>query len=117
MEERMRELQPEAAAALERAQGLAAEGVDGARLDVCRRQIEATLTGGEPPDPATLDPLDRALAELSEQFAFSVGDISDAQVDALREHLDDAAVWAYVAAIYELDMGLRLDRVAAAVLA
>jgi hypothetical protein len=38
-------------------------------------------------------------------------------VQALREHLDDAAVWAYVAAIYELDMGLRLDRVAAAVLA
>jgi hypothetical protein len=105
-------LQPEAAGLLERAQTLA--GAE--RLALCRRQIEATLTGAAPPAADGLDALTRAQLDFAEQFAFAVGSVSDAQVDALRAHLTDDELWAFVAAIYELDMGLRLERVAAAVL-
>ena len=40
--------------------------------------------------------------------------MTDAQVAALG--LPDDELWAFVAAIYELDMGLRLERVAEALL-
>jgi hypothetical protein len=103
-------LQPEAAGLLERAQALA--GVDA--LALCRAMIEATLSGGEPPDRSALDERTCAQLDFAEQFAFSVGSITDAQVEALG--LPDDELWTFVAAIYELDMGLRLRRVAEAVL-
>ena len=103
-------LQPEAAGLLERAQALA--GVD--RLALCRAMIEATLFGTEPPAREGLDAATCAQLDFAEQFAFSVGSVTDAQVAALG--LPDDELWAFVAAIYELDMGLRLQRVAEAVL-
>ena len=103
-------LQPEAAGLLERAQALA--GVD--RLALCRAMIEATLFGTEPPSRAGLDARTSAQLDFAEQFAFSVGSITDEQVAALE--MPDDELWAFVAAIYELDMGLRLQRVAEAVL-
>jgi hypothetical protein len=97
-------LHPEAAARLQRAQELSGA----AELDACRAQIEAVLGGADLPEPAD------AKVAFAEQFAFSVGSLTDEQVAALN--LPDEELWAFVAAIYELDMGLRLERVAEAVL-
>ena len=106
-------LHPEAAGLLARAQELA--GAD--RLALCRRALEATLFGAAPPPTDDgLDALTLAQLEFAEQFAVDVGGISDAQVEALRAGMSDDELWAFVAAIYELDMGLRLARVAEAVL-
>ena len=63
-----------------------------------------------------LDAAHVAQLEFAEQFAFTVGSVTDAQVEALRAWLTDDELWAFVAAIYELDMELRLARVAEAVL-
>jgi hypothetical protein len=103
-------LQPEAAGLLGRAQEQA--GLDS--LALCRAMIEATLFGGEPPERTGLEPRVCAQLDFAEQFAFSVGSVTDAQVAALG--LPDDELWAFVAALYELDMGLRLQRVAEAVL-
>jgi hypothetical protein len=105
-------LQPEAAGLLSRAQELA--GAD--RLELCRQALEATLFGGEPPCTDGLDALTLAQLEFAEQFAIDVGGVSDEQVEALRVGMSDDELWAFVAAVYELDMGLRLARVAEAVL-
>ena len=105
-------LHPEAAGLLARAQELA----DTDRLALCRQALEATLFGAEPPSADGLDALTLAQLEFAEQFAVSVGGVSDAQVEALRTGMTDDELWAFVAAIYELDMGLRLERVAEAVL-
>jgi len=86
-------LHPEAAALLQRAQDLAGE------------QCRATLEGADPVD---------ARDAFAEQFAFAVGSLTDEHISALN--LDDAELWAFVCAIYETDMGLRLQRVARAVL-
>lgn len=105
-------LQPEAAGLLQRAQRRS--GAD--RLALCRDRIEATLAGAEPPAAEGLDALTLAQLDFAEQFAFAVSSITDAQVQALRAHLTDDELWAFVAAVYELDMSVRLERVAAAVL-
>jgi hypothetical protein len=103
-------LQPEAARYLARAQELAE--LD--RLELCRAMIAATLFGDPPPSRDGLDARTIAQLDFAEQFAFSVGSVADEQVAALA--LPDDELWAFVAAIYELDMGLRLQRVAEAVL-
>ena len=97
-------LHADAAAWLQRAQELSGAG----RLDDCRAQIEAVLDGADLPEPAD------ARVAFAEQFAFAVGSVTDEQVAALG--MDDDELWAFVSAIYELDMGLRLQRVAEAVL-
>jgi uncharacterized protein YfaP (DUF2135 family) len=93
-------LHPEAAALLQRAQDLAGEQ--------CRSQLSAVINGRELPDPVD------ARDAFAEQFAFAVGSITDEQIEALG--MDDAELWAFVCAVYETDMGLRLRRVAEAVL-
>src|SRR3954447_10939013 len=95
-------LHPEAAALLQRAQDLAIAD------DACRAQIEAVLDGAALPDRA--DPR----VAFAEQFAFAVASVTDEQVAALG--MDDTELWAFACAIYELDMGLRLERVGEAVL-
>jgi hypothetical protein len=95
-------LHPEAAALLQRAQDLTAAD------DACGAQIQAVLDGADLPD--TTDPR----VAFAERFAFAVGSVTDEQVAALG--MGDAELWAFVCAIYELDMGLRLQRVAEAVL-
>ena len=102
--ERIARLQPEAAGCLQRAQDLSQAG----RLDDCRAVIQAVLDGDDYPAPT--DPR----LVFAEQFAFSVGSVTDAQVAALG--MPDDELWAFACAIYELDMGLRLQRVAEAVL-
>ena len=102
--EQIAHLHPDAAAYLQRAQALSQAG----ELDDCRAVIQAILDGTEYPAPT--DPR----LVFAEQFAFSVGSVTDAQVAALG--MPDEELWAFVCAIYELDMGLRLRRVAEAVL-
>jgi len=97
-------LHPEAAALLQRAQDLSGA----AALDECRVQIEAVLNGSAAPEPADVR------AAFAEQFAFAVSSLTDENVAALG--MDDEELWAFVCAIYELDLGLRLQRVAEAVL-
>ena len=97
-------LQPEAAALLHRAQELSQAD----QLDDCRAVIQAILDGTDYPAPT--DPR----LVFAEQFAFSVGSVTDEQVAALG--MPDDELWAFACAIYELDMGLRLQRVAEAVL-
>jgi hypothetical protein len=97
-------LHPEAAERLQRAQDLSGA----ASLEACRAQVEAVLDGADLPEPAD------AKVAFAEQFAFSVGSVTDEQIAALE--LPDEELWAFVAAIYELDMGLRLERVAERVL-
>ena len=97
-------LHPEPAALLDRARELSQAD----RLDDCRAVIQAVLDGTDYPAPT--DPR----LVFAEQFAFSVGSVTDAQVAALG--MPDDELWAFVCAIYELDMGLRLQRVAEAVL-
>lgn len=86
-------LHPEAAALLQRAQDLAGE------------QCRATLAGADPID---------ARDAFAEQFAFAVGSLTDEHIQALD--MPDDELWAFVCAVYETDMGLRLERVAEAVL-
>jgi hypothetical protein len=82
-------LHPEAAALLQRAQDLAGAS-------------------------HVLDGADEARIGFAEQFAVDVGNISDEQVAALG--LSDPDLWAFVCAVYERDMGERLQRVAEEVL-
>ena len=82
-------LHPEAAALLQRAQDLSGAS-------------------------RVLDGADDACTAFAEQFAVDVGNITDEQIAALQ--MDDAELWAFVCAAYELDMGRRLQRVAEAVL-
>jgi hypothetical protein len=98
------QLHPEAGAALARAQELSHAG----SLDACRAAIQAVLDGVD------VVGRDDPQVAFAEQFAFSVAGVSDEQVAALG--LPDDELWAFVAAIYELDMGLRLARVAEQVL-
>ena len=100
--EQIARLHPEAAAHLRRAQELSHAD----RLDECRAVIQAVLDGTEyaaPTDPRLV---------FAEQFAYSVGSVTDAQIAALG--MPDDELWAFVCAVYELDLGLRLERVAEA---
>lgn len=134
----VRELQPESATALARAQAIAWDSVDPALLELCRCRVLGLLqpgTGAGPapagvPAPeadrrAALDawqrsslfsPLERAALAYTEQYVLSVSSVSDAQVQALREHLADAEVYAFAAALYVIEMGERLRLVSSAVL-
>ena len=97
-------LHPEVADLLRRAQDLSGA----AELDECRGRIEAVLNGTDL--PASAD----ARQTFAEQFAFAVSSVTDEQVASLE--MADDELWAFVAAIYQLDMELRLQRVAEAVL-
>lgn len=105
-------LQPEPAALLSRAQ----EAADVAAYPHCRAVVEAALAHDVAEHGRRLTPLEEAQCALAEQMAFSVADVTDAQVAALREHLDEAEVWAFVVAVHEIDMDVRLGLLAGAVL-
>jgi alkylhydroperoxidase family enzyme len=111
--ERLSELHPEGAAALAHMIEEAWKAIDPAVLARCRRRIRELL-GVEEPVPH--DEPDAHLA-LTEQFVRSVSGVTDAQIEALRRLGDDASVYAFVAALYVVDMSERLDLVALATFA
>lgn len=112
---RLAELHPGGVAALRRA-GIVARGcTDAALLDLCLDHCDALLAGGDPPR-APRDERERAFVEFAEQFATSVATVSDAQIDALREHMDDIDVYRFVEALYALELTRRVELVAPTVL-
>ncbi|MDO9355936.1 MAG: hypothetical protein Q7T55_19720 [Solirubrobacteraceae bacterium] len=89
---------------------------DVAALPHCRTAIEAAL-GNEVPDHGReLTEFEELQCAFAEQFAFSVASLQDRQVSMLLEHQTEAEVWAFVVAVYEIDMDVRLGLVAGRVL-
>lgn len=126
----LRELLPQPSAALARAYDLACESTDPELLELCRCRIAqmletGTVQTGACQDAVTIDaaklaalgdwansgefsPLERAALDYTEQYVISVSHMTNDQVDALRAHLDDAAVYAFAAALYVIEMTERL---------
>lgn len=107
------QLHPEAARLFEQAQ----KAAQIENLSHCWEHIEAVLTGSSPrPIAAGPSPLDIAQIAFAEQFAFSVQSVSNEQVDELLSYMSEAETWAFVLAIYAIDMTIRLDLATRAVL-
>jgi len=131
---RLRNLQPDASAALARANAVAWDATDPALLELCKCLVMTMLDSNkvqvdgpnvEPQKLAALgnwtaadvfSPLERAALGFTEQFVLSVSAVSDEQVEALREHLDDESVYAFAAALYLVEMTERLNLVSRAVI-
>src|SRR4051794_34422112 len=111
--ERLRDLHPAGAAALERMLEEAWQATDPDVLARCRLEIRTGLGSGLRPDPASDDPY----VALTEQFVRSVSGVTDDQIQALRRLGDDGSVYAFVAALYVVDMTERLDLLARATFA
>jgi len=140
LEHRLRALQPEDTRTLEQLLTVTWETVDPTRLELCRirlamlmEDVEAAahrhpraLAAGfdeakvEPLDrwyqSDAFDELDRALLRFTEQFTMSVSSMGTDEVEALRAHLSDADLAAFVGAIYAIELDMRLRMVAAQVL-
>jgi alkylhydroperoxidase family enzyme len=136
--QRMRDLQPGAMADLARANAVAREVADPALLELCRclvvlmldegagsRAVRASLPDLKPQKLAALEnwedaevfsPLERAALGFTQQFVLSVSAVSTEQVEALSAHLDDAAVYAFAAALYVIEMTERLKMVSSVVI-
>ena len=135
---RLRLLQPDASAALARAKAAAWEATDPELLELCRclvvqmldldngsRTARTVVTDldaqkfaelGDWLNSDVFSPLERAALGFTEQFVLSVSAVSDEQVEALRAHLDDEAVYAFAAALYLVEMSERLQAVSDSVL-
>ena len=128
-------LAPETVGALAEVDRVVAASVDAATLALVRHRVHALLGLPLPADAgrdvpaATWDALDdwatspavddaqRALLGFVEQFVFSVSSMGDAEVEALLEHLEPLALHVLCNAVWAIDLGARVDHVAAAVLA
>lgn len=139
-EARLRELHPEGLDAMRVAHSAAWAAVDPIILESCRLLV-ADLLADEPSrawrSPAAVaagldeervaalsdwrrdprfTPDERAHFAFTEQFVTSVGNVSEAEVDALLEHRDPERVYAFIDALYLLEMTQRLDAVLRATL-
>lgn len=88
-----------------------ARAVDPELIELCfarvREIIGDTPEGASPAEPR--DERERAFLRFSEQFAFSVAAIGDADVQALLEHAEPTAVYEFIAALYSLEMSTRIE--------
>jgi alkylhydroperoxidase family enzyme len=115
--ERLEELQPDSAAQLRRAREAGrAEVADAELLELCMGRIDAMLSGGEWSEPGELGERERAYLDFAEQFSLSVGDIPEAQVEALLAFDSDEDVCRFVGALYPLELSRRVELVASEVL-
>jgi len=136
--DRLSDLQPSASAELARANAVAWQSTDPALLELCRHLVinmlgldaESSSASGRASrvDPRKLaeigawensdqySSLERAALGFTEQFVLSVSSVSVGQVEALREHMDDEAVYAFAAALYLVEMTERLNAVAVTVI-
>lgn len=102
--------QPETAAALDRMNDAAWEAADPELLELCRRRVAALLDGEEDPvGPRALSDREQAFMSFTEQFVLSVAGTTDADVDALLAHAGPVDVYRFVAALYTLEMTMRID--------
>lgn len=131
---RLRELQPAAVAELARANAAAWSAANAALLELCKCLVVTMLDSSavledvpnvESQKLAALgnwagadvySPLERAALQFTEQFVLSVSTVTDEQVEALRAHLDDEAVYNFAAALYLVEMTERLKLVSRAVI-
>ncbi len=102
--------QPETAAALDEMTRAAWRAADPDLLELCRRRVAAMLEGEDDP-VATRELTDReqAFMAFTDQFVFSVAGTTDAHVDALLAHAGPVDVYRYVAALYALEMTMRIE--------
>lgn len=107
----LRAAQPETAAALARMREVAWETTDAELLELCRLRVAALLGADHAPERPDVELTERELAfrAFTEQFVFSVASVTDAQVDALLRHADAVEVYRFVAALYSLEMSLRVE--------
>ena len=110
-------LHPEVASALARMVDEAWNATDPELLALCHGRIRELFGVEEPSPGGELTPAEAAHLALTEQFAREVSGVTDEQVDAIRSYGDDASVYAFVAALYVVDMTERLDVVAQATFA
>lgn len=113
--------QPEVAAALAHMQQAAWAATDPELLGRCHRRV-AALLGGEQEDDddaAATPPSERDAAFLAftDQFVFSVASVGDRDVEALLAHAEPVDVYRFVAALYSLEMSMRIEIATRAVLA
>ncbi len=102
--------QPETAAALDRMNEAAWEAVDPELLELCRRRVAAMLDGEKDPvGSRVLSDREQAYVSFTEQFVISVAGTTDADVDALLAHAEPVDVYRFVAALYTLEMTMRID--------
>ena len=140
LEQRLHALQPADTRTLEQLLTVTWETVDPARLELCRIRLAVlmgdqeaaahrhprALAAGLDEDKVealdrwyrsdAFDELDRALLRFTEQFNMSVSSMGTDEVEALRAHLSDADLAAFVGAIYAIELDMRLRMVAARVL-
>jgi len=123
-------LQPDTTANLKQMNQSAREATDPALLELCRCLIVAMLEEKSPHPPTdpvvpgiatekiealnnwgtadVFSPLERAALAFTEQFVISVSTMSEEQIESLRSHLGDEKTYAFVAAVYVIEMTERL---------
>jgi hypothetical protein len=102
--------QPETAAALDRMNEAAWEAADRELLELCHRRVASLLDGAEDPvGSRRLTEREQAFLAFTEQFVFSVAGTTDADVDALLAHAGPIDVYRFVAALYTLEMTMRIE--------
>jgi alkylhydroperoxidase family enzyme len=114
--ERLEALQPEPAARLLRLNRIAREQIDPKIFGLCTERAFAMIEGDGTEPPAEEGSRERAYLDFTEQFVTSVGDISDAQVEALLAHDSPEDVYAFAGALYAAEMTRRVAVVSSAVL-
>jgi hypothetical protein len=133
LERRLVELQPDVMRDLDRLRDAAWKATDPEMLELCRLRLAQLLNDdeacarrssgvivderlvaalGEWRTSELFDASHRAHLEFTEQFSISVANITDAEVDGLLRHLTDEQLYAFAAALYVIEMEMRLRRVA-----
>ena len=107
----LRDLRPEATDLLDAACARAWEAVDPALLGALRARAAVLLDHPAGQRVTAEDRAVRDCVEFAEQFVLDVAGIGDAERDALRRHLDEAAVTDVVRALFVVEYALRLELV------
>jgi len=112
--------QPETAAALAQMKEVAWTATDPELLELCRVRMALMLASGEDlkePAPETLSDRELAFLAFTEQFVLSVASVSDSEVNALLAYAEPVDVYSFVAALYSLEMTLRIEMASRVLLA
>ena len=136
----VREMAPEPAAALARAQDLIEAAVDPVILELVRRRVAALLGDtrlateessaskahaldgklvelARWPTATVFSPAERACLGLAEQYVLDVSGVGEADTAPVLEHLGPAGLYGFVQALYVIDESIRLDLALSAALA
>jgi hypothetical protein len=109
------ELKPETAGMLVAARGMAPKVTDPALLSLCADYVDAILAE-KSWQPGEVTPRERAFLSFTEQFMISVSDVSDKQVHALLEFASPDEIYAFITALFTIEMSRRVELVSEVVL-